>query len=86
MADNNHLDFGVDLLPATTEIYNLGTSGKKWNNIYGKTIYSNGTKVSVEGHTHTLSIATDTGTNALTFTANSKYKLTAGGSTYIFTT
>ncbi len=38
------------------------------------------------GHTHTLSIATDSGTNQLTLGASTKYKLTAGGSTYIFTT
>lgn len=31
---NNHLDFGVDLLPVTTDTYNLGTPEKKWN-IYG---------------------------------------------------
>ena len=37
-------------------------------------------------HSHTLSIATDTGTSQLTMAANTKYKLTAGGSTYIFTT
>jgi len=36
--------------------------------------------------TFPLSIATDTGTNQLTLSANTKYKLTAGGSTYIFTT
>lgn len=44
------------------------------------------TTVAVGNHTHSLSIATDTGTNALTFAANTKYKLTAGGNTYIFTT
>lgn len=37
-------------------------------------------------HTHTLSIATDSGTNALTLAAATKYKLTAGGKTFIFTT
>ena len=37
------------------------------------------------GHTHTLSIAEDSGTNALTLAYGKKYKLTAGGSTYIFT-
>jgi len=36
-------------------------------------------------HTHTLSIAEDSGTNALTLAYGKKYKLTAGGSTYIFT-
>ena len=30
----------------------LGTSSWPWNYIYGKNIYQNGTKVSVEGHSH----------------------------------
>ena len=38
------------------------------------------------GHTHDISIATDSGTNQLTLAANTKYKLTAGGKSYIFTT
>ena len=38
------------------------------------------------GHTHTTSIATSTGTNQVTLAANTKYALTAGGTTYIFTT
>ena len=37
-------------------------------------------------HTHTLSLATDTGTSAISLSSNTKYKLTAGGSTLIFTT
>jgi len=37
-------------------------------------------------HTHTLSLAADTGTSSISLAANSKYKLTAGGSTYVFTT
>jgi hypothetical protein len=38
------------------------------------------------GHTHTLSIAADSGTNQLTLSTSTKYKLTAGGSTFVFTT
>ena len=38
------------------------------------------------GHVHSLSIAVDSGTNQLTLAASKKYKLTAGGSTFIFTT
>lgn len=37
-------------------------------------------------HTHTTTIAADSGTNQLTMAANTKYKLTAGGSTFVFTT
>lgn len=36
-------------------------------------------------HTHPLSIATDTGTSAITLAHGGKYKLTAGGSTLVFT-
>ena len=38
------------------------------------------------GHTHGISIATDSGTNQLTMAASTKYKITAGGQSYIFTT
>lgn len=39
------------------------------------------------GHTHTLSIATDSGTsNVTTLAANTTYKLTAGGTTMLFKT
>ena len=37
-------------------------------------------------HTHALSIAADSGTSALNMSANTTYKLTAGGSTFIFKT
>ena len=38
------------------------------------------------GHTHDLSIATDSGSAAISLAANTTYKLTAGGKTYIFKT
>lgn len=37
------------------------------------------------GHTHTTSIATSTGTNQITLAHGSKYALTAGGTSYVFT-
>ena len=37
-------------------------------------------------HTHTTTIAADSGTSALNMAANTTYKLTAGGSNYIFKT
>ena len=40
---------------------------------------------SAESHTHTLSIAGDSGTSSIALAASTKYKLTAGGSTYVFT-
>ena len=48
-------------------------------------LYSNGTKVSVEGHTHPITLAADTGTSSVTLSHGSKYKLTAGGQSIIFT-
>ena len=44
------------------------------------------TDAAAGNHTHTLTIAADSGTNALTLAASTKYKITAGGSTFIFTT
>ena len=36
-------------------------------------------------HTHTTSLATDTGTSTITLAHGGKYKLTAGGTSVIFT-
>lgn len=38
------------------------------------------------GHTHTTSLASDSGTSTVSLEANKKYKLTAGGTSVIFTT
>lgn len=38
-----------------------------------------------KGHTHTMVLAEDTGTSQITLASGQKYKLTAGGSTFIFT-
>ena len=48
----------------------LGTSGWPWNYIYGKNIYQDGTKVSVEGHTHSY-VPTSGGTVSADFTLKS---------------
>ena len=37
-------------------------------------------------HTHTLNMATSSGTSAISLKANTKYTITAGGNSYIFTT
>ena len=57
------------------------------------TVYTTGnpptyeeTGAAAANHTHSLSIATSSGTNKITLAASTKYQLTAGGSTYIFTT
>ena len=44
------------------------------------------TTAAAGNHTHSISIAADSGTNQLTLAASTKYKLTAGGNSYIFTT
>lgn len=55
--------------------------------IDGNTLtYTKGSTFSTSGHTHTTSIATSTATSELTLSADNKYKLTAGGDTFIFTT
>lgn len=41
--------------------------------------------VAIGDHTHTTSLATDTGTSAISLSAGGKYKLTAGGTSVIFT-
>jgi len=38
------------------------------------------------GHTHDISIAASSGTSSIALAANTKYQLTAGGKSYIFTT
>ena len=50
------------------------------------TIGNTSTTAAAGDHTHALSLATDSGTSSISLAANSKYKLTAGGSTYVFTT
>lgn len=41
---------------------------------------------STSGHTHATSIATSTGTSQITLAHGTKYQISAGGSTYVFTT
>ena len=66
----------------------LVTTGEKytWNNKSNLTIGTSATTAAAGNHTHDLTIAADSGTNALTLAASTKYKLTAGGKTFIFTT
>lgn len=49
------------------------------------TIGTTATTAAAGNHTHTASLATDTGTSAITLAHGSKYKLTAGGGSVIFT-
>lgn len=52
----------------------------------GSAAYTDSSAYAASGHAHTLSIATDTGTNELSLAASTKYKLTAGGKSFVFTT
>ena len=66
----------------------LVTTGEKytWNNKSNLVIGTTSSTAAAGNHTHGLSLATDTGTSSISLSANTKYKLTAGGSTYVFTT
>jgi microcompartment protein CcmK/EutM len=50
------------------------------------TIGSTATTAAAGNHTHTTTIAADSGTNQLSLAANTKYKITTGGTSYVFTT
>jgi len=84
------LDVNSYFYPGTTKTGSIGTSSYMWNSVYAATIYENGTslasKYAAIGHTHTTTIAADSGTNQLTLAASTKYKLTTGGTNFIFTT
>ena len=66
----------------------LVTTGDKytWNNKSDLAIGTTATTAAAGNHTHTTTIAADSGTNQLTLAASTKYKITAGGTSYIFTT
>lgn len=65
----------------------LVTTGEKytWNNKSDLALGTSATTAAKGNHTHTASLATDTGTSAITLAGDGKYKLTAGGSSVIFT-
>ena len=65
----------------------LVTTGEKatWNAKSNLALGTSSTTAAKGNHTHTLSLATDTGTNELTLAHGSKYKLTAGGDSFVFT-
>ena len=77
------------ITPRSNNAYDLGSSSLKWKNIHGVTLYENGTslanKYAAKNHTHDVNITTSTGTNELTLAYGTKYALTAGGQSFIFT-
>lgn len=52
----------------------------------GSAAYTASSAYATSGHTHATSIATSSGTNQITLAANTKYAITAGGTSYVFTT
>ena len=87
----NGVDLGTlksESAAASGTTLSLVTTGEKatWNAKTSLTIGTTASTAAAGNHTHGLSIATSTGTNALTLAASTKYVLTAGGSTFIFTT
>ncbi|MBP5598505.1 MAG: hypothetical protein J6Y02_24270, partial [Pseudobutyrivibrio sp.] len=66
----------------------LVTTGEKftWNNKSDLQIGTTGSTAAAGNHTHAATIATTTDTNQLTLAASTRYKLSAGGSTFVFTT
>ena len=71
--------------PSGTLVAQASTSKKRLE-LMNSELYVDGTKMSKNGHTHDLSIATSTGANQLTLAHGTKYALTAGGKSFIFTT
>jgi hypothetical protein len=48
--------------------------------------YTESSAYATSGHTHTTTLATDSGTASVSLAPNTKYKLTAGGTNVIFKT
>ena len=78
----------------TDTVYTHPSYTEKASGLYKITVDSLGhvsaatavTGADLPSHSHTLSIAASSGTSSITLAASTKYQLTAGGSTYIFTT
>lgn len=79
----------VTSVSATSNLESSGGTTPEISVTSGYTIPSN-TEItawnSLVGHTHITTITEDSGTNQLSLMSNTKYKLTAGGTSYIFTT
>ena len=59
--------------------------GTTFNGSVAKSISYNSIGAAPVGHTHTTKIETSTGTSQIALAYGGKYKLTAGGTTYVFT-
>ena len=68
-----------------SEIGNTPTTISGYGITDALTIGTTATTAAAGNHTHTTSLATDTGTSTVTLASAGKYKLTAGGTSVIFT-
>lgn len=88
--NNNTITIGSNLIAHAGNIINsaatIGTSLTTIATIAGINITAKIGSYATSDHSHSLSIVADTGTNQLTLSPSSKYKLTAGGNTFIFIT
>ena len=97
-AYGNHThDLYFNVGQTTTTPYVLSTNTSYWliaggeSVLFSISLTSNdistilGYTPATSGHTHTTTIASDSGTSQLTLAFGTKYKLTAGGTSYIFT-
>lgn len=66
---------------------NVTLSGVSWSRIYTTDYKPTAADVgaATSGHTHATSIATSSGTNQITLALGTKYAITAGGTSYVFT-
>ena len=65
-----------------TYIFQMGSFAASDHN--HDSVYQAKGNYALSSHTHDLTMATDTGTASITLSSGSKYKLTAGGKTYVF--
>lgn len=84
--DNNTTYSSKTAASGGTDV-SLVTTGEKytWNNKSTLAIGTTATTAAAGNHTHGLSIAADSGTSSISLAASTKYKITAGGSTFVFT-
>lgn len=76
---------GVLKIGTTASDAAAGNHTHDYSSVYAAINHNHDGIYSPIGHTHPLSIAADTGTSEITLAHDGKYKITAGGSTFIFT-
>lgn len=70
---------------ATKPIYISNTGQVVEGTALKSAAYTESSAYATSGHTHTTSLASDNGTSTVTLTSGGKFKLTAGGTSVIFT-